>query len=103
MDTSNQLTMAKLYQKDNSRDMYPKPALSLKKFYALSVGEKVVTRYMGPGIVVYPPIRYELVKGVVKVYRDRARIKLSRKCWEHWDETEFPFYELTTNSYGYGD
>jgi hypothetical protein len=94
--------MERILKKDNSGDMYPKPALTLNKFYSLSVGEKVITRYMGPGVVVYPPIRYKH-NGAVKIFRDKATIKLSRKCWQHLDEREFPFYELTTNSYGFGD
>ncbi len=88
---------------DKSFDMYPKPALSLDRFYGLSVGEKVITRYMGPGIVVCPPIRYTHGNGITRIYRDKALIKLSRKCWKHLDEKEFPFYELTTNSYSIGE
>jgi len=91
------------FKKDKAFSMYPKPAMNIDRFYSLSIGQKVITRYMGPGVIVYAPIRYKHDNGVVKVYRDKAMIKLSRKCWEHWEETEFPFYELTTNSYGYGD
>jgi hypothetical protein len=95
--------MVKVKKDDKAFQMYPKPSMSMDRFYKLSIGEKVITRYMGPGIVVYPPIRYKHENGVVKVYRDTALIKLSRKCWDHLEEQEFPFYELTTNSYGYGD
>lgn len=126
--------MVKVNKKDKKLfEMYPKPAMSLDRFYGLSVGQKVITRYMGPGIIIYPPIRYDIRKltcecgalggddyegpmycedcetkvkdKLVKrtIYRDTALIKLSRKCWDHLDEQEFPFYELTTNSYGYGD
>ena len=90
------------FKKDKTFDMYPKPAIGLTKFYGLSIGEKVITRYMGPGVIICPPIRYKHENGVVKVYRDTALIKLTRKCWED-AEKEFPFYELTTNSYGFGD
>lgn len=91
--------MIKVGQKDKTFDMYPKPALVVNKFYGLSIGEKVVTRYMGPGVVIHAPVRYKHENGVVKVYRDKALIKLSRKCWNHLEPWEFPFYELTSNSY----
>ena len=90
-------------KKDKTFSMYPKPAIPINRFYKLSIGERVITRYMGPGIVIYPPIRYEHENGVVKLYRETALVKLSRKCWKHLEEQEFSCNELTTKSYDFGD
>lgn len=90
-------------KKDKTFDMYPKPPLPAAKFYSLSVGEKVNTRFMGPGIVIYPPVKYKHDNGVERTYISKATVKLTRKCWAALEPWEFSAHELTTHSYCFGD